>query len=167
MVPHFRLRIPSLSQRDPLWTLVAARRHGLAHDGRLHRQGFSAPAARTAGKCNAGLVREALQGTYPEHLYPSRTTSRGGARTLNGERSEQASLQVCGVRVFLGVIPACHSLQPLPAASPCAEASKASMDCMNHHDYDRDKCLDYFRAYRDCKKAWVSPHTTFRHKPLA
>ncbi len=31
------------------------------------------------------------------------------------------------------------------------------MDCMNHHDYDRDKCLDYFQAYRDCKKAWVSP----------
>ena len=30
------------------------------------------------------------------------------------------------------------------------------MDCMNHNDYDRDKCLDYFQAYRDCKKAWVS-----------
>lgn len=41
--------------------------------------------------------------------------------------------------------------------SPCAEASKASMDCMNHHDYDRDKCLGYFQAYRDCKKTWVSP----------
>ncbi|EIW58656.1 uncharacterized protein TRAVEDRAFT_87082, partial [Trametes versicolor FP-101664 SS1] len=38
--------------------------------------------------------------------------------------------------------------------SPCAEASKASMDCMNHNDYDRDQCLDYFQAYRDCKKAW-------------
>ncbi|KAI0741883.1 hypothetical protein C8Q80DRAFT_163182 [Daedaleopsis nitida] len=38
---------------------------------------------------------------------------------------------------------------------PCAEASKASMDCMNHNDYDRDKCLDYFQAYRDCKKAWM------------
>ncbi|KAH9851938.1 hypothetical protein C2E23DRAFT_886163 [Lenzites betulinus] len=37
---------------------------------------------------------------------------------------------------------------------PCAEASKASMDCMNHHDYDRDKCLSYFQAYRDCKKTW-------------
>lgn len=30
------------------------------------------------------------------------------------------------------------------------------MDCMNHNDYDRDQCLDYFQAYRDCKKAWVS-----------
>jgi len=27
---------------------------------------------------------------------------------------------------------------------------------MNKNDFDRDKCLDYFQAYRDCKKAWVS-----------
>ncbi|RDB20849.1 Cytochrome c oxidase-assembly factor COX23, mitochondrial [Hypsizygus marmoreus] len=38
---------------------------------------------------------------------------------------------------------------------PCAAASKASMDCMNRHDYDRDFCLDYFQAYRDCKKIWI------------
>ncbi|KAI0793908.1 hypothetical protein C8Q74DRAFT_1365447 [Fomes fomentarius] len=38
---------------------------------------------------------------------------------------------------------------------PCGEASKASLDCMNLNDYDRDKCLDYFQAYRDCKKAWM------------
>ncbi|KAH9935939.1 uncharacterized protein BXZ73DRAFT_100411 [Epithele typhae] len=38
---------------------------------------------------------------------------------------------------------------------PCAEASKASMNCMNLHDYDREQCLDYFQAYRDCKKAWM------------
>ncbi|KAI0328671.1 hypothetical protein GY45DRAFT_1325958 [Cubamyces sp. BRFM 1775] len=48
------------------------------------------------------------------------------------------------------------SLCSATTCSPCAEASKASMDCMNHNDYDRDKCLDYFQAYRDCKKAWVS-----------
>ena len=29
------------------------------------------------------------------------------------------------------------------------------MDCLNRHDYDRDKCLDFFQAYRDCKKTWV------------
>ncbi|KZV71562.1 hypothetical protein PENSPDRAFT_605680 [Peniophora sp. CONT] len=40
-------------------------------------------------------------------------------------------------------------------ADPCAEASKASMDCLNRNDYDRDKCLDFFRAYRDCKSAWM------------
>ncbi|GLB41887.1 putative cytochrome c oxidase-assembly factor cox23 [Lyophyllum shimeji] len=38
---------------------------------------------------------------------------------------------------------------------PCAAAAKASMDCMNRHDYDRDFCLDYFQAYRDCKSAWI------------
>ncbi|KAI0322825.1 hypothetical protein OF83DRAFT_1048651 [Amylostereum chailletii] len=40
-------------------------------------------------------------------------------------------------------------------ASPCAEASKASMDCLNRNDYNRDQCLDFFQAYRDCKKAWI------------
>ena len=39
--------------------------------------------------------------------------------------------------------------------SPCEDATKASMDCMNRHNYDRDKCLDFFQAYRDCKKIWV------------
>ncbi|KXN86623.1 Cytochrome c oxidase-assembly factor COX23, mitochondrial [Leucoagaricus sp. SymC.cos] len=38
---------------------------------------------------------------------------------------------------------------------PCYEASKASMDCLNRHNYDRDACLDYFQAYRDCKKTWI------------
>lgn len=38
---------------------------------------------------------------------------------------------------------------------PCAAAAKASMDCLNRHDYDRESCLDYFQAYKDCKKTWV------------
>ncbi|KAF8074895.1 hypothetical protein FPV67DRAFT_1409141 [Lyophyllum atratum] len=38
---------------------------------------------------------------------------------------------------------------------PCAAAAKASMDCMNRHDYDRDFCLEYFQAYRDCKSTWI------------
>ncbi|TFK51768.1 hypothetical protein OE88DRAFT_1628916 [Heliocybe sulcata] len=41
-------------------------------------------------------------------------------------------------------------------SSPCQDAAKASYDCLNRHDYERDKCLDFFQAYRDCKKAWVS-----------
>ncbi|KZT27871.1 hypothetical protein NEOLEDRAFT_1059840 [Neolentinus lepideus HHB14362 ss-1] len=39
--------------------------------------------------------------------------------------------------------------------SPCENAAKASYDCLNRHDYDRDKCLDFFQAYRDCKKTWM------------
>jgi hypothetical protein len=52
-------------------------------------------------------------------------------------------------------------------SSPCAEASKASMDCLNRHDYDRDKCLDFFQAYRDCKKAWVRPIIPFPLCPIS
>ena len=29
------------------------------------------------------------------------------------------------------------------------------MDCLNRNNYDRDACLDYFQAYRDCKNSWV------------
>ncbi|KAF9485470.1 hypothetical protein BDN70DRAFT_910104 [Pholiota conissans] len=38
---------------------------------------------------------------------------------------------------------------------PCADASKASMDCLNRNDYDRDACLEYFQAYRECKNSWI------------
>ncbi|OCH93683.1 hypothetical protein OBBRIDRAFT_703040, partial [Obba rivulosa] len=38
---------------------------------------------------------------------------------------------------------------------PCTEASKASLACMDRNDYDRDKCMDFFRAYRNCKKEWM------------
>jgi len=70
-------------------------------------------------------------------------------------------VRVCRVRPFS----LCSPVLPLPdlilipLESPCAEASKASMDCLNRHDYDRDKCLNFFQAYRDCKKEWVRPIT--------
>ncbi|KAF8202515.1 hypothetical protein BJ912DRAFT_1053688 [Pholiota molesta] len=38
---------------------------------------------------------------------------------------------------------------------PCADASKASMDCLNRSNYDRDACLEYFQAYRECKNTWI------------
>ena len=28
---------------------------------------------------------------------------------------------------------------------------------MNRNDYDRNQCLEFFQAYRDCKKDWVRP----------
>ena len=40
------------------------------------------------------------------------------------------------------------------------------MDCLNRHDYDRDKCLDFFQAYRDCKKTWVRPAIYLPSHPL-
>ncbi|OCB86372.1 hypothetical protein A7U60_g6490 [Sanghuangporus baumii] len=38
---------------------------------------------------------------------------------------------------------------------PCEDASRASMDCMNRNDYDKQKCRNYFEAYRECKKTWM------------
>ncbi|PSR72799.1 hypothetical protein PHLCEN_2v11296 [Hermanssonia centrifuga] len=38
---------------------------------------------------------------------------------------------------------------------PCEDAAKASLTCMDHHSYDRDKCSDFFQVYRDCKKQWM------------
>jgi len=34
------------------------------------------------------------------------------------------------------------------------------MDCLNRNDYDRDACLEYFQAYRDCKNTWVRLHSS-------
>lgn len=48
-----------------------------------------------------------------------------------------------------------NSNLPVSVISPCAQAAKESMDCLNRNDYDRASCTDFFIAYRDCKKAWV------------
>ena len=57
--------------------------------------------------------------------------------------------------LFLLVVDGSPQTNSIYYVSPCAAASKASMDCLNRNNYDRDSCLDYFRAYRDCKKLWV------------
>ncbi|KDQ61770.1 hypothetical protein JAAARDRAFT_172189 [Jaapia argillacea MUCL 33604] len=45
---------------------------------------------------------------------------------------------------------------------PCEDAAKASMDCLNRNDYDRESCLNFFQAYRDCKKTWVEQRKSDR-----
>ncbi|KAF8919565.1 hypothetical protein CPB85DRAFT_1212478 [Mucidula mucida] len=45
---------------------------------------------------------------------------------------------------------------PLIVSSPCEAASKASLTCLARNNYDRDACLDYFQAYRDCKSSWIN-----------
>lgn len=39
---------------------------------------------------------------------------------------------------------------------PCEESSKMSFKCLEMNDYDRDMCRQYFDAYRECKKQWLS-----------
>jgi cytochrome c oxidase assembly protein subunit 23 len=44
---------------------------------------------------------------------------------------------------------------------PCQEAATKSLKCLRRNMGDRDMCTDYFQAYRDCKKRWVSLVTLF------
>ncbi|KAJ8487924.1 hypothetical protein ONZ45_g14151 [Pleurotus djamor] len=44
---------------------------------------------------------------------------------------------------------------PSQFIDPCEAAAKASFACMNRNDHARDKCSEYFQAYRDCKAAWL------------
>ncbi|CAN6640513.1 hypothetical protein TRVA0_018S00958 [Trichomonascus vanleenenianus] len=44
--------------------------------------------------------------------------------------------------------------EPSQFYDPCAEASKMSLRCMERNDFDREKCMDYFHAYRECKRDW-------------
>ncbi|QVM13294.1 Mitochondrial copper homeostasis protein [Coccidioides posadasii str. Silveira] len=39
---------------------------------------------------------------------------------------------------------------------PCQEFADRSIKCMRRNAGDRDMCTDYFQAYRDCKKAWMT-----------
>jgi cytochrome c oxidase assembly protein subunit 23 len=79
------------------------------------------------------------------HLLPWPTSHARRTATFIRQR-------VHGVRLFITYAWTCWLMS---YRSPCAAASKASMDCLNRHNYDRDKCLDFFQAYRDCKGAWV------------
>lgn len=44
--------------------------------------------------------------------------------------------------------------EPSQFYDPCAEASRMSLKCMERNNFDRDKCMEYFHAYRECKKDW-------------
>ncbi|KAG8220940.1 hypothetical protein J3R82DRAFT_2445, partial [Butyriboletus roseoflavus] len=48
--------------------------------------------------------------------------------------------------------------------SPCEDASKASLACMDQNGYNRDKCMEYFQAYRDCKRAWLDQRRADRQR---
>lgn len=41
-------------------------------------------------------------------------------------------------------------------SSPCEGASKASYACLNKYNFDRDKCMEYFEAYRGMRQTSYS-----------
>ncbi|ORY92566.1 hypothetical protein BCR35DRAFT_298024 [Leucosporidium creatinivorum] len=40
-------------------------------------------------------------------------------------------------------------------ADPCELARQESMTCLDRNSYNKSKCVDFFQAYRDCKKVWL------------
>lgn len=39
---------------------------------------------------------------------------------------------------------------------PCQDFADRSLKCLKRNAFDRDMCHDYFQAYRDCKKEWMT-----------
>ncbi|KAL2801445.1 cysteine alpha-hairpin motif superfamily [Aspergillus keveii] len=39
---------------------------------------------------------------------------------------------------------------------PCQDFADRSLKCMKRNAFDREMCHDYFQAYRDCKKQWLT-----------
>ncbi|KAJ5320266.1 hypothetical protein PENANT_c010G11475 [Penicillium antarcticum] len=39
---------------------------------------------------------------------------------------------------------------------PCQDFADRSLKCMKRNGFDREMCHDYFQAYRDCKKNWLT-----------
>ncbi|CAL8577009.1 Mitochondrial copper homeostasis protein [Xanthoria parietina] len=47
---------------------------------------------------------------------------------------------------------------------PCQEAADRSMRCLHRNPGSKDLCSDYFQAYRDCKKAWMTEQKEAKRK---
>ncbi|KAF3942105.1 hypothetical protein ABW19_dt0205003 [Dactylella cylindrospora] len=47
---------------------------------------------------------------------------------------------------------------------PCQDAADRSLKCLRRNMGDRDMCVDYFQAYRDCKKKWIEDRKAERWK---
>ncbi|BCS00874.1 coiled-coil-helix-coiled-coil-helix domain-containing protein [Aspergillus luchuensis] len=39
---------------------------------------------------------------------------------------------------------------------PCQDFADRSLKCMKRNGFDKEMCSDYFQAYRDCKKEWLT-----------
>ncbi|PMD24823.1 hypothetical protein NA56DRAFT_642634 [Hyaloscypha hepaticicola] len=49
-----------------------------------------------------------------------------------------------------------NSKRPGEFFDPCQEAASRSLKCLHRNGGDREMCTDYFQAYRDCKKQWIT-----------
>ncbi|KAL7421228.1 Mitochondrial copper homeostasis protein [Cryptotrichosporon argae] len=51
-------------------------------------------------------------------------------------------------------------------ADPCEKASKASLDCLERTHYNKAECYEFFKAYRECKAAWLERRKEDRRKGI-
>ncbi|KAF2405318.1 hypothetical protein EJ06DRAFT_552731 [Trichodelitschia bisporula] len=49
---------------------------------------------------------------------------------------------------------------------PCQEAASRSLKCLKRNGGDKEMCQDYFEAYRDCKKEWMTQRKEAKVKGL-
>ncbi|TKA59253.1 hypothetical protein B0A49_11368, partial [Cryomyces minteri] len=47
---------------------------------------------------------------------------------------------------------------------PCQDAADRSIRCLRRNGGDREMCTDYFQAYRDCKKQWMTERKEAKRK---
>ncbi|KAF2474732.1 uncharacterized protein BDR25DRAFT_301378 [Lindgomyces ingoldianus] len=47
---------------------------------------------------------------------------------------------------------------------PCQAAAQKSIKCLHRNGGDREMCVDFFQAYRDCKVQWMNARKEARKK---
>lgn len=50
--------------------------------------------------------------------------------------------------------------------NPCAAESVASLKCLEENHYDKARCANYFKAYKECKRAWNQRKAERRRRGL-
>lgn len=46
--------------------------------------------------------------------------------------------------------------EPSQYYDPCQQASQMSLGCLERNNYDKEACIEYFKAYKECRQEWVS-----------
>ena len=85
--------------------------------------------------------------------------SQGGARRW-GDEIYNHCIEVCARFSHCSATICSHAplltLTDTPLFLGSTQEAQASYKCMNDSNYNRDACIKYFKAYKDCKAKQVS-----------
>ncbi|VVT54555.1 uncharacterized protein SAPINGB_P004134 [Magnusiomyces paraingens] len=45
--------------------------------------------------------------------------------------------------------------EPSQYYDPCQQASQMSLGCLERNNYDKEACIEYFKAYKECRQEWM------------